>query len=82
MEYAIIGLIVAAALACPVLMCGPMILRRIGILKGGAPADCMAPIEHSASAGLSELRRQRAKIDQEIRELDASAREASAHEAR
>ena len=75
MEPLIIGVIVAAALACPVLMCGPMVLRRLGILTRGAVADCEAPMKRGASADLSELHQQRENVDREISELEASVRD-------
>ena len=75
MEYIIIGVVLAAALACPLLMCGPMLLRRFGIVRGGsADMSCMG-MTHSASKSQPEMRdliARRDAIDREIASVEAS----------
>lgn len=74
MEYVIIGVIVAAALACPVLMCGPMLLRRFGIIKGGdAGMSCMGMIpdgRKSQDQQLRDLIARRDEVDAEIARVE------------
>ena len=75
MEYVIIGVIVAAALACPVLMCGPMLLRRFGIIKGGSTNMSCMGMKHSASKAQPDMRElvaRRDAIDREIASVEAS----------
>ena len=79
MEYVIIGAVVAAALACPVLMCGPMLLRRLGILKGeSADMSCMGtkPSVRTSQDHTGALQARRAEIDSEIARLEAAIRSA------
>jgi hypothetical protein len=75
MEYVIIGAVVATALACPVLMCGPMLLRRFGIIKGGdAGMSCtgMMPGERtSQDQQRRDLIARRDEIDAEIARVES-----------
>ena len=75
MEYVIVGLIVAAALACPVVMCGPMLLRRFGIIKGGdAGMSCMGMTPaggKSQNQQLPDLISRRDAIDAEIAQVES-----------
>ena len=75
MEYVIVGLIVAAALACPVVMCGPMLLRRFGIIKGGdAGMSCMGMTPaagKSQKQQLPDLISRRDAIDAEIAQVES-----------
>jgi len=69
MEYVIIGVIVAAALACPVLMCGPMLLRRFVVTKSrGSDMSCMGITAPSRTSheSVNDLKAQRAGIGAEI----------------
>ena len=75
MEPVIIAVIVAAVLACPVLMCGPMLLRRFGLMKGaGSDMSCMGTMQSRPSTQdqqVKELRAKREEIDREITEIEA-----------
>lgn len=75
MEYVIIGVIVAAALACPVLMYGPMLLRRFGIIKGGsADMSCMGMMPGERKSNDQELRKliaRREEVDAEIARIQS-----------
>lgn len=76
MEPVIIAVIVAAALACPVLMCGPMLLRRFGLMKGaGSDMSCIGMMQSRPSTQdqqVKELKAKREEIDREITEIEAS----------
>ena len=76
MEPLIIGVIVAAALACPVLMCGPMLLRRLGITKGeSADMSCMGMMSArrpGQDQQLRDLTAKREEIDREIARMESA----------
>lgn len=76
MEYVIIGVVLVAALACPVLMWGPMLLRRFGILKGGsAGMSCMGMMSTGTPSRRQQLRDLTAKrraIDDEIARIKSA----------
>ncbi len=64
--------VAAAALLCPVMMWGPMLLGRLGIGKRRGAMSCMP--DHSASpdqAPLRHLRQEREKVERQIAELQA-----------
>ena len=76
MEPLIIGVIVAAALACPVLMCGPMLIRRFGIIKGGSTdTSCMGMMSSRRPGQAQQLRdltAKREEIEREIARIESA----------
>lgn len=77
MQWALLVLIAGIALLCPITMMGPMLLRRLGILKGeGAPdGACMGAMPSPDVPGeseLSQLQRRRSEIEREIARLEKS----------
>lgn len=64
--------VAAAALLCPVMMWGPMLLGRLGIGKRRSSMSCMPG--HSApedQAPIRKLREEREKVERQIAELQA-----------
>ena len=59
-----------AALACPVTMLAPMLLRRLGIRRGGAARSC-GRMSHDQKPALDTeaLRARRAELDREMASL-------------
>src|SRR5436190_1505111 len=73
MEYLIIGVVVAAALACPVFMCGPMILRRVGLMQAADnDMSCMGMMSEPRPRDLAQLVSRRNELDDEIASVEAS----------
>ena len=69
MEWVIVAAIAGAALICPAMMFGPVLLQRLGLRKGSAASmSCMGmPIKDSSPRDeLELLRRRRAELDNEI----------------
>jgi hypothetical protein len=84
MEYIIVGVVVAAALACPVLMCGPMLLRRFGIKGGSADMSCMGMMpggRKPSDPQVRDLLARRNAIDAEIARVQSSAGEGAGNQA-
>lgn len=84
MEPLIIGVIVAAALACPVLMCGPMFLRRLGIIKAeSTDMSCMGMMSDRRTGRdqqLRDLTAKREEIDAEIAGIESATSTGVPHE--
>ncbi len=74
MEIVLIVVVAGAALLCPLTMLGPMLLRRVGVLKGTAgQMNCMMMGDHKSSAsGIDALRERRREIDREIESVEAT----------
>lgn len=69
MEWIIVAAIAGAALICPAMMFGPVLLQRLGLRKGSAASmSCMGMPMKDSSRGneLEVLRRRRAELDEEI----------------
>ncbi len=73
MEWIIIPIVLAAALICPTMMFGPMLLQRLGLRKKSSSGmSCMGMSTGNAepSEGRKDLRHQRSDIDREIAAME------------
>lgn len=70
MEWIVVAIIAVAALICPAMMLGPMLLQRLGLRKGASTSSmsCMMMSGGGSAPGdqLEGLRRRRAVLDEEI----------------
>lgn len=68
MDWMIIAIIAGAALVCPAMMLGPMLLQRLGSRNGASAMSCIPMFGHDRRSvgALAVLRRRRTALDEEI----------------
>lgn len=69
MEWVIVAAVAGAALICPTVMFGPVLLHKLGLRKGSPAAmSCLGMQSKDSARGreLEVLHRRRAELDDEI----------------